>query len=311
MHARLWFWLLLTQLLWSGTYVAMHFAVAEVPVGAIVVLRYGLATLGYLLLAPFVGLPRFERRDLGLVLVLGAVNFALAPTLQVTSLRYTRPTDAAILIALEPILTVLSARLVLREKLAGRTIGALALSFVGMLILSGIGLSGAAPDPDVLLGNGLFLASMVCEISVTIAGGRLAKRYSALPTMAAMKAAGFATAALVYFPVMRRLDFGAISVGTWSSILYLALLASLFSYSMWYYVMREAPVSKMALTLYVQPLFGAFLGWLLAGDRIGWGTLAGGALIVVSLLWWQVKRSPEPLPLLEEKAPDGQKPTAP
>ncbi len=299
MRPRLWFWLLLSQALWAGSYVAMRFAGDEMPVGVVVVLRYGLATAGYLLLAPFVGWPRFERRDWMLAVGLGAVNFALSPTLQVTSLRYTRPTDVAILIALEPLLTVLLARLVLRERLAGRTIGALCVSFVGMLILSGVGFSGQPLDSDRLFGNTIFLVSMLFEVSVTIAGGRLAKRYSPLPTMAAMKAAGFLTACIVYYPLLTSLDVTQIGPKAWSSILYLAFLASLFSYSMWYYAMREAPVSKIALTLYAQPLFGALFGWALVGDRIGGGTIVGGALILVGLGWWQYRSgSAEPPALM-------------
>ena len=101
--------LLAAQVGWADSSVAMKFAGDAMPVGSVVVFRYGIATFGYLLLLPLIGLPRLEKRDWFLVAVLGAVNFALAPTLQVESLRYTQAADVSILIGLEPLITVLLA----------------------------------------------------------------------------------------------------------------------------------------------------------------------------------------------------------
>lgn len=279
--------LLASQSLWSGSYVAMKFAGDEMPVGAVVVLRYGLVAVGYLLLLPFLGLPRFGGRDWLLIGGLGALNFTLSPTLQVASLRYTQSLDVAILVAFEPILTVVLARLVLREPLAGRTVGALILGVLGMLTLSGVGFPQAGLTAERLYGNMLFVGSMLTEVSVTLAGARLAKRYSPLQVMAVMKVMGFFTASLIYFPVMQALDLGGVSLKAWSSLAYLAFLASLFSYSVWYYVIREAPVNQVALSLFVQPIVGAALGYSLANERVGPYTFVGAAMILVSLGWWQ------------------------
>ncbi len=144
MGSRIWTLLLAAQVGWAGSYVAMKFAGDAMPVGSVVVFRYGIATFGYLLLLPLIGLPRLEKRDWYLVAVLGVVNFALAPTLQVESLRYTQAADVSILIGLEPIITVLLAGLFLREHLDPRTIAAMGLGLVGVWVLSYEGGAGDA-----------------------------------------------------------------------------------------------------------------------------------------------------------------------
>ena len=48
-HLRHWLLLVLTQSIWTGSYLAMKLAGEEMPVGLIVCLRYGLATLVLLL----------------------------------------------------------------------------------------------------------------------------------------------------------------------------------------------------------------------------------------------------------------------
>ncbi|MDA1236882.1 MAG: DMT family transporter, partial [Acidobacteria bacterium] len=129
---RIWTLLLLAQAMWAGSYVAMKVAGDAMPVGAVVVFRYGIASLAYLFLIPIVGLPRMAKRDWALVAALGVVNFALTPTLQVQSLRLTRAADVSLLIGLEPILTVILAGLILRELLNPRIIGAMVLGLAGV-----------------------------------------------------------------------------------------------------------------------------------------------------------------------------------
>ncbi|MDA0207184.1 MAG: DMT family transporter [Acidobacteria bacterium] len=285
---RIWTLLLLAQAMWAGSYVAMKVAGDAMPVGAVVVFRYGIASLAYLFLIPIVGLPRMAKRDWALVAALGVVNFALTPTLQVQSLRLTRAADVSLLIGLEPILTVILAGLILRERLNPRIIGAMVLGLAGVWVLSDPIAAADEAASDRLWGNVLFLGSLLCEATVTISGGRLAKLYSPLPTIAAMKACGLVAAAIFYGPVVAATnpsDFGA---PAWTSLIYLALLPSLFAYSAWYWAIRRVPVNQLAPTLFAQPFIGAFLGWLLLGEVLGPRTWAGGALILGALAWTQM-----------------------
>lgn len=285
---RIWTLLLAAQVGWAGSYVAMKFAGDAMPVGSVVVFRYGIATFGYLLLLPLIGLPRLEKRDWFLVAVLGVVNFALAPTLQVESLRYTQAADVSILIGLEPLITVLLAGLFLREHLEPRTIGAMGLGLVGVWVLSYEGGAGDAVARGRLWGNLLFLVSLFCEAAVTVAGGRLARRYSPLPTVAAMKGFGFLTACIVYGPSMvdtEPLSYGSVA---WGALIYLGLLSSVFSYSAWYWALRHVRVNQVAPSLFVQPLIGVGLGWWILDEHLGARTWVGGALILGSLAWGQM-----------------------
>jgi drug/metabolite transporter (DMT)-like permease len=282
-------WLVLAacQTLWAGSYVAMKFAGAELPVGAVVTLRYGVASLLFLPLVLSRGWPRIGRRDLALIVALGALNFTISPSLQVASLRHTQAIDVSILVALEPLMTVLLAALVLREPLAPRTVAAGALALAGVLVLSGLGLPGGELTRQRLLGNAMFLAATLCEVSVTLAGGRLARRYDPLVAMGLMKMAGFAAAAAVYAGVWDGVDFGAVSGRGWVSIVYLGAGASVLGYGGWYWALRRVPVNQAALTLFLQPIAGALFGYWLASERFGWNTAIGGALILGALAWQQ------------------------
>lgn len=290
MHLRHWLLLVLTQSIWTGSYLAMKVAGEEMPVGLIVVLRYGLATLVLLSATPWNGLPRLERRDWLLVVALGALNFTLAPTLQISGLQCTQSIDVSILIALEPTITVALAALALRDRPSGTTIWALLLGTVGMLILSSAGFAGeVAGASNRLLGNSLFTVSLLCEAAVTVGGGRLAVRYAPSQAVLAMKAAGFIAAAVIFAPVVFSAEFGSYSWKAWTSVIYLAVLPSAFCYTMWYRVIKVVPVSHVALSLFVQPIVGTIIGYTLLDETIGIETVVGALLVCASLAWWQTR----------------------
>jgi O-acetylserine/cysteine efflux transporter len=290
--ARLWLWLIAAQSVWTGSYVAMKFAGAELPVGAVVTLRYGVAALLFLPLILRHGLPRYEGRDWALIAVLGALNFGVSPTLQVAAVQYSQAVDVSILVALEPLLTLIFAAIFLGEKLSARTWAAGAISLAGALVLSGFGLSMEGAARDRLLGNGLFLSSTLLEISVTIFGARLVKRYDPVVTMGLLKTAGFLASAAAYAGVWGDIELAAISAKAWWSIVFLGAGASVFGYGVWYWLLKRAPVQKLALSLFLQPFVGTVAGVALAGETVGPNTLLGASLILAGLAWSETQRRP-------------------
>jgi drug/metabolite transporter (DMT)-like permease len=290
LHLQHWLWLFLVQSIWAASYIGMKAAGDEMPVGIVVVLRYGLASAGLLAAAAFTGLPRFSRRDLVWMVFLGAFNFALAPTMQVASLRYTQAADVSILIAFEPILMVVMAALALGERPARQTVFALLIGTIGMLFLSGFGTPGDAADARARLwGNVLFVASLLCEVSVSISGRSLTSRYRPSQIMLAMKFAGFAVASLVYAPLIANTDFAGFSLRAWAAVIFLAIGPSMFAYTMWYHILKTVPANQVGLSLFIQPLVGSILGWWLLSETLGLETLIGAVIVCSSLAWWQLR----------------------
>lgn len=290
MRLRYWTWLFGVQVVWASSYVAMKVAVGEMPVGGVVFLRYGIASLGFLAIWGLTTFPRFARRDLALIAALGVFNFALTPILQVTGLRYTQAIDASILISFEPLITVLAATIALRERPTRRTMLALLLATMGLMILSGVSLPGGGGSRQIrLIGNLLFLAGLVFEAAVSVGGRALGPRYRADHLIGAMMMAGFLAGAAVNAPTLGGMDFGQITWQGWSAVLFLGLGCSIFTYVVWFRVLKVVPVNQVALSLFIQPLAGTLLGSSLLGETINLRTLLGALLICLSLIWWQVR----------------------
>ena len=289
MAVRYWVWLIVVQSVWASSYVAMKMAVAEVPVAGVVFLRYGIAALGFLILWRFTGFPRVARRDLALLILLGAGNFALTPILQLTGIQYTQATDVSILIAFEPLITVLVAAMALRELPNRQTMITFFIATIGLFILSGVNVAGGSFPWLRLFGNLLFLFGLVFEAGVSVGGRALTQRYRPDHLIGLMMMAGFLANGVVNAPTIGRLNLGAISMSVWGAVLFLGLACSIFTYVVWFRVLKVVPVNRVALSLFVQPVVGIILGGTILGETINAGTIAGAVLICVSLVAWQVR----------------------
>ena len=121
----------------------------------------------------------------------------------------------------------------------------------------------------------MFFASLLFEVAVTVSGRRLAYRYRPSHAVQAMMLAGFATAGVVYAGSIAGMNFTAPSLRAWGSIVYLVVGPSIFSYTLWYRILREVPANRVALSLFFQPVIGTFLGYFLLGETIGVETIVG------------------------------------
>lgn len=57
------------------------------------------------------------------------------------------------------------------------------------------------------------------------------------------------------------------SIGAWGTLLYLALLSSV-AYSLWSMLLKKWPISKIAVFMFLQPLFGVILGLILVHQKM-------------------------------------------
>ena len=62
-----------------------------------------------------------------------------------------------------------------------------------------------------------------------------------------------------------------------------ALLPGVLSYGAYSYLQRELGASRTAMMLYLAPIYGALLSWLVLGELPGWYHAVGAAMILPSI----------------------------
>lgn len=276
-------------ILWAGSAVAAKVCLADrsgtiggVGPFTLATIRFGVAGL---ILCAYEVLSghslRVHRKDLVRFLAIGLMGIGLTYAVFYGGMRYTSATETTLLVASEPILITIMARLALGEHCAPGKAWGLGLGLAGVYLVVFQGwhpsLSGS------VTGNSIVLLAMVFEAGASVVGKALSSRYRGL-TIAGIEmvvgALALAPGAIRELVATGGARLSPVALG---GLAYLTLVCSLLCYGAWYALLPRLRLSTMAAFLLIQPVFGPVLSWVMLGERPGNWTFAGGGLTLAGI----------------------------
>jgi drug/metabolite transporter (DMT)-like permease len=258
---------------WGLTFVQVKDALELYPLFAFLAVRFAIATLT--LAVP--GRRRvgtLGRRGWGIGAMLGLL-LAVGYALQSAGLERTTVSSTGFITGLYVVFTPLLALVVFRTRIAAAVWLGVGLSTVGLTLLSGV-------DAGRLEGDALVLgASAVYSVQIVLME-RYAPRFDAVALTLAEMAAAF-----VGFLVVA-VALGQVEVPrgwtVWGALVVTGVFASALGFLVQTWAQRRLSATRTALAFALEPVFAAFFGFWLAGDRLGaWGW-AGAALIMAGIV---------------------------
>ncbi len=283
---RGWLMLLASNCFFAGAYVAGKFALTAVSPVTLNALRFTLASL---VLAPVVVRGwrrlRMNRADLGTFVAVSLLSFVLNKLFEYFGVNLSTASDSALLIAGEGIFTALLAWVVLRERATWLHGAALALGVLGVYLIIE---RGFVPHLDKgggnarILGDALFVVSLIFEAVASIISKRLAGRFSSLLVTAATVVGSL----IVWIPAgtvdvaLHGVHLTPLAVG---AIFYQAFFVTVIGYIFWFGGLQVIAGTGAAATLFLQPLLGTLLAVAVLGERLSLFTLIGGGCIIASV----------------------------
>ena len=265
--------LVLVTAVWGITFVQVKDAVAIYPLFAFLAVRFAIACV--VLSAPAARRLRSLGRRGGAAGVLLGLLLAVGYALQTAGLERTTVSSAGFITGLYVVFTPLLALLLFRTRVGTAVWLGVALSVVGLALLSGVGAGDAAGDALVLGGS----AAYSLQIALM---ERYAPRYDPIAfTQAEMLAAfaGFAAVALALGQVELPRGWTV-----WGALLVTGVFASALAFLIQTWAQRRTSATRTALAFAMEPVFAGIFGFWLAGDRLGAAGWAGCALIMAGIL---------------------------
>jgi drug/metabolite transporter (DMT)-like permease len=276
----------LVYVLWGSTYLAIQISVQHLTplvMGALRFTTAGALMLGFRRLCGhriLVG-----RRDLLRLAIIGILLLITANVVLGWAETYIPTGLAALFIAVTPLWFLILERIGhSTDRLSQRGIAGIALGVFGVAILLWPDISGHANfGARQLLGSLLVLFSSVSWA----AGSVCAKRWHVPidPFTASgwqMLIAGLISGALA-------LLFGDLHRTTWAAsslwaIFYLVIAGSLVGYTAYVWLLKNAPIAKVATYAYVNPIIALILGVVFHGEKMDAYMLAGSVVIILSVI---------------------------
>ncbi|MFN9744348.1 MAG: DMT family transporter [Betaproteobacteria bacterium] len=285
-RALLW----VVPLLWSSNYVIARVADSLIAPHALAAGRWLLA--GIVLLA-LVWRPLREhraalRREWGHLLALGFLGMYICGAWVYEAGRSTSSANMALIYAVTPMTIAAASAWALGEAISRRQWLGMALALAGLLFIITKG------DPARLLAVQFVAGDLwitACAASWTAYSVLLKHWPSALPPLVRLVAViGGGLVVLLPGALLEAL-LRPTPPWSWAAtglVVTAALVPGLLSYGAHSLLQRELGASRTAMMLYLAPVYGAGLAWLLLGEAPGWYHAVGAAMILPSI--WMASR---------------------
>jgi drug/metabolite transporter (DMT)-like permease len=273
--------------LFGASVVAVRVAVQDVPPLSLAVLRFGqggLLLVVVLLLVGGRGMPRVEYRDLPLLVLLGAVLFAVFPVTFNASLRLIGASRGALLLATIPLWSALLARIARSERLVPRQVVGVFLSLGGVglaLVEGGVGRQGGL---ETLAGDALMLVTALCGAAYAVLAQRAFARYGALTVTTYAMVLG--TLLLLPFGlaeglvgILPRLDGQTVAL-----LAFLGVFGGALGFFLWTFALTRLTPTQVAVYINLNPLVAMVLAAALLSERLTVAFAAGFGLVLLGVL---------------------------
>jgi len=273
--------LVLVSLVWAGSFVVVRITVEEIS-------SIDLGFLRFLVATPFMVLilllskkeTRLPVKDFLSLSVLGLTGVTLLYIFQFIGIEQTTASTAAVLINTNVIFVVILSATFLKENFSFKKALGIALSFFGVLVVIFAQMTNESIvfSNVFLIGCIFMVLSALCWAIYSIVGKKLLDKYDPFT----VTTYAFVLGTIFFLPVVLP-DITAvvqnISFNGWISILYLALICSVFGYVAWYYALSKIEAGRAVIFLNLIPLFTIVISFF-TGEIPTFLFLIGASLII-------------------------------
>jgi len=210
---------------------------------------------------------KVQRADMWKLALCGLLGFTLNITLFYTGLNFTTPVDASVIHVSTPIIVLILASLMIREKITLTKLGGILLGMCGALILILWGRHlqfGGRPA----LGNILLVLNMVCYALYLVILKPLVLKYHTVTILKWVSLFGFLFVIPVSARSMLNISFAGFSWYTWIALGYIIVLTTFVVYLLINFALKSLTPTAVSYYSYLQPMLAAVSSVTVGMERI-------------------------------------------
>jgi len=268
--------------IWGGTFIAGRVLALALPAAVGSLLRYVVALAALLFAARWLegGLPRLTRRQVIGTLLLGATGILAYNLFFLGALARLPASRTSLIIALNPVVTIAAASLLLGERMNPRRWFGVVVALAGVWIVVSRGDVLGSVTGSVGVGELLMFGGVCSWAAYTLIGRRVLRELTPLAATTYASLWGAAMLAVVAAPDLRELALTDLTPPVVLSALYLGVLGTSVAFVWYYQAVQRLGASRTVIFNNLVPVFGATFGVLLLGEPLLPSMLLGGAVAV-------------------------------
>ena len=287
LDARALFYVTIAMLTWSSAYAAIAYGLAGFTPGEVAFARLLLGSICFVLWMRLRRLPLPPASAWPPLLALGVVGLSVYHLcLNYAETRIASGT-AAIIIALAPAATAAASALWLRERLTARAVCGLGVALAGVVLVVLTSGNSVSFQPKALL---VLVSVVATSIYFT-----LQKPFSARYGAEAVTTVTILGGTLGTLPFGIGLPHALLTAphARIAALMWLGLAPTFLGYLTWNMALHRASVSKVSSFIYFSTPIALMISWVWLGERPGWETLIGGAIVVSGVVLTNTRGGPK------------------
>ncbi|MBN1199296.1 MAG: DMT family transporter [Bacteroidales bacterium] len=225
---------------------------------------------------------KVERRDLLMLALCGLIGFTLNITLFYAGLNLTTPVNASIIHVTNPIMVLILASIIIREKVTIRKTGGILLGMSGALILILWG-RHLQFGGQTAWGNILVLLNMMCYSLYLVLLKPLLVKYHTVTILKWVSFFGFLFVIPVSAKSMLDISFTGFDWYAWIALFYIIVITTFLVYLMINYSLNVLTPTAVSYYTYLQPILAAVSSVSVGMERITLPKVVAAVLIFVGV----------------------------
>lgn len=235
--------------------------------------RFGIAFLLILPLALALGARWPKGRDWLGVAILGVLFFAVFFYLYNLAMSYTTAARGSLALSMLPLVTMLIAAALGREKLSLRKTAGVLIAVSGVVAALATGLADA--PAGAWRGDFIMFGATVIMAFYSIWAAPLMQRSSRLGFLAAGMGFGSALSVILAWQNGGLANTLSFTTGQWTAAILLGVLGGAAAFYLWVYALERTTPTRVTNTMTINPVAASLLAAVLVNEPLGWNLLVG------------------------------------
>ena len=273
--------LLIVNLIYGANYsIAKEVMPAYVQPFAFVLMRVGGALVLFWIVSWFFIKEKVDKKDLPRMALLAVCGVACNQLLFLKGLSLTTPINASIIMISNPIIVLLIAAVVLKEKISFSKISGIAFGIAGAAIML-LYNKNFSFGSETISGDLMILFNSVSWACYVVLVKPLMKKYNTFTIVKWVFLFGFIYVLPFGYNQFTAINFANMPATIWRDILFVVVGTTFFAYVLNTYALRALSPSVVSIYIYLQPFFATLIAvFYYHNDMLDLHKITAGVFIV-------------------------------
>lgn len=278
--------LFLVAIIWGVGFPISKMGIDYIPPFTFAFLRFLITSILFsvILIPKYRYILKDTKENFFILSLMALSGFAAYNFFYLYSLKLTLVSNSALIVAFNPALTTLLAVFILKEKINLVMIAGIIISLLGVIFIISHGSLEIIEKLEFNTGDLFMIVATFLWAIYSVAGKILMKKLPFLEVTGISTILG--TIYLAPFALFESGNKNLFSypVIAWASVLYMAIFATFFGFSIWYKGIERFGAAKTSIFVNLVPVFGVTASIILLHEKITASAIIGGLLVIAGVI---------------------------